>query len=74
MLNIYNKSRTQKESEMEPGEAVVLSSENQDFLGEDSKKSALGDNFPHSNYFNHHDEYSDIYFDKSCANLDEMSA
>lgn len=50
---------------MDPGEAVVAQSEEHEYTPDDSKKSALGENYQQINYFNHHDDYSDIYFDKS---------
>lgn len=58
---------------MDPAETVVALSENPDIGREESKRSVLGDSFHPFNHYQNHDEYSDIYFDKSCANLDELS-
>ena len=58
---------------MDAGEALVAYSESQDFDREESKKSFALDQSHPINYFNHNDTYSDIYFDKSCLNMDDIS-
>ena len=57
---------------MDPGEAIVARSEHQYLCGEDSKNSMGGDNYHPTNFFQH-DEYSDIYYDKSWVNMEEVS-
>lgn len=57
---------------MDPGEAIVARSERQYLYGEDSKNSFGGDNYHHTNFFTMND-YSDIYYDKSWVNMEEVS-
>lgn len=58
---------------MDSGEAIVARSENHSYLEEEAKRSVFGDNFHQMGYFHYNDDYSDIYFDKSCINMDEAS-
>lgn len=58
---------------MEPWDTVVAASENQDFYYEGSKKSFFGDSNHHMNQAYQNDDYSDIYYDKSCINIEDGS-
>lgn len=58
---------------MDPGETVVVASDNQEHPKEESKRSLYAEALHMHGVFNHRDDYSDIYFDKSCANMDELS-
>jgi hypothetical protein len=50
---------------MDPGETVIAASDNQEHHAEESKRSLYGEALHLHSYFNHRDDYSDIYFDKS---------
>lgn len=58
---------------MEAGDALVAYSDAQSVGDNEPGRSIFGDPHHVFNYFNNHDEYSDIYFDKSCINGDDAS-
>lgn len=58
---------------MDPSETLVVHSENHSLIGEEAKKGNHGEHSINVHYFHFNDEYSDIYFDKSCINQDDVS-
>lgn len=58
---------------MEPGDTIVLYSENQEFANDEFHRSIVADPQQFHHYFNNNDFYSDIYFDRSYVNLDAAS-
>jgi len=58
---------------MDPSDTLVVHSESQSFAGEEVKKAPHAEHSNNLHYFHFNEEYSDIYFDKSCINQDEVS-
>jgi len=59
---------------MDRGETIILGSESQDYLAEESKRSIPGESLDFFNSStNKNNDYDDIYFDKSYAAVEEMS-